>query len=743
MDLSIYTDRAKKVVKNAVSLAASKGHRYIMPEHLMYRISEDIVFAENFEKYGGNVETLRKELEVFLDENAGHGGQKYGMEETQDLHRVFERAEEQAYSTGREKVELDYLFAAILSLEESYAVYFILKQDVDLLQLLGDLSRENIRNDVGEYADSEVAHEKTIANQENVWKKYVECLNDTCMEKNPLIGREKEIERTIQILCRFNKNNVMHIGEPGVGKTAIVYGIAKMIVEDKVSKELKDAKIYMLDTGTMLAGTQYRGEFEKRLKMIMDGLAQTDQPIVYIDEIHSIVGAGATGNSGLDMSNMLKPYLSDGKIRFIGATTYEEYRKYVTKNKSLMRRFGVVDVAEPTVHETVKILEGLKERYENFHEVKYKDGVFEYAVELSKKFINERFLPDKAIDLIDEAGAFRKLHPSGKKTQYVDKNLIDDVLAATCNIPKQRVEQNDIKQLANLEKNIKKVIYGQDEAIVQVCNAIKFSKSGLNEENKPIASFLFAGSTGVGKTELAKVLASELGVHLVRFDMSEYSEKHTVAKLIGSPTGYVGYEDGGLLTDQIRKHPHSVLLLDEIEKAHSDIYNILLQVMDYATLTDNQGRKADFRNVIIIMTSNAGATEMSKMNVGFGASAKGENSVNDAVKELFNPEFRNRLSSTILFHSMDDDMAMDIAAKKIKYLVDKMSKNGVELNINKAAVKWLKNKGVSAEFGAREMDRVIDRELKPLLVDNLLFGKLKNGGKCTVTVKGDKLLLLC
>lgn len=744
MDLSIYTDRAAKVVKHALELAGNMGHRYFTPEHIMYALLQDKGFAENFKLSGGNIDIMERELTDFFFDNISRGRKGCEIEYTEDVKRVFERAETQAYTSGRGQVEVEYLFSAILSLEESYAVYFLLKQNVDLLSLIGALSRQTVRENAGEqYCMSGVPHEEAAKEADREWQKYVECLNDTCMDKNPLIGREKELERTIQILCRMNKNNVMHVGEPGVGKTAIVYGLARMIEEEKVPDEIKDAKIYMADMGTMVAGTKYRGDFEKRFKEIMDGISGDDNPVVYIDEIHNIVGAGATGDGNLDMSNLLKPYLADGKIRFIGATTYEEYRKYITKNKSLMRRFGKVDISEPSISETVHILEGLRERYEAFHGVKYKDGVFEYAAELSAKFINERFLPDKAIDLIDEAGAYRKLHPAGKKTEYVDKKLIDDMLAITCNIPKRRVEQDDIKQLASLEKNMKKVVYGQDEAIIQVCNAIKFSKAGLNEDNKPVAGFLFAGPTGVGKTETAKALADELGVSLVRFDMSEYAEKHTVAKLIGSPTGYVGYEDGGLLTDEIRKHPYSVLLLDEIEKAHPDIFNVLLQVLDYATLTDNQGRKADFRNVVIIMTSNAGATGVGKMSVGFGGTLKDESAITDAVKELFKPEFRNRLSGMIVFHGMDDDMAYKIAVKKTGKLVDKMARKGVELGINKAAIRWIKDKGITKEYGAREIDRVIDKELKPMLVEALLFGKLKNGGKCSVTVRDDKLALSC
>jgi ATP-dependent Clp protease ATP-binding subunit ClpA len=473
----------------------------------------------------------------------------------------------------------------------------------------------------------------------------------------------------------------------------------------------------------------------------MNGLMQEEKPIVYIDEIHNIAGAGATSESSFDMSNMLKPYLAQGHIRFIGATTFAEYKKSIGKSRSLVRRFQTVNVDEPSKEDAVKILQGLGERYEAFHGVSYADDVFEYAVEVSSKFMNERFLPDKAIDLIDEAGAYRKLNPT--EDNVVDKALIDEVLSKICNIPKQTVERDELNRLAELEGSIKKRVFGQNEAVANITNAVKFSKAGLNEENKPIASFLFVGPTGVGKTETAKALADELGVKLIRFDMSEYAEKHTVAKLIGSPAGYVGYEEGGLLTDAIRKTPYSVLLLDEIEKAHSDIYNILLQVMDYATLTDNQGNKADFKNVIIIMTSNAGASEMGKSVIGFGSEVINSDAIDEAVNKTFQPEFRNRLSRIVKFRGMDDEMALDIANKKLGQLADGLVKRNVELTFTENAVQLLKNKGITNRYGARELDRVISAEIKPLLVEELLFGKLKNGGKCSVDAKDSEFVIDC
>ena len=566
-------------------------------------------------------------------------------------------------------------------------------------------------------------------------------MSETCKKQNPLIGREEELERTIQILCRKDKNNVLHIGEPGVGKTALAYGLAQRILEGEVPEPLKDAILYAMDLGGLLAGTQYRGDFEKRFKEIMLGLSKEKSPILYLDEIHNIVGAGAVNGGSLDVANLLKPYLAAGHIRFIGATTYEEYKKHFSGSKSLVRRFQNVDIKEPSKEEAVEILKGLKSGYERFHGVRYVAGVLEHAVELSSKYVNERFLPDKAIDLIDEAGAYRKLHPLSQKTQTVNKTLIEEVLSKTCNIPAQTVEKGETEKLLQLEKVIKKRIFGQEQAVAEVVNAVKFSRAGLNEEDKPVASFLFVGATGVGKTELAKALAAELGIAFLRFDMSEYAEKHTVAKLIGAPAGYVGYEEGGLLTEEVRKHPHAVLLLDEIEKAHPDIFNVLLQVMDYATLSDNQGRKADFRNIVLIMTSNAGANKVGKSRIGFGSEAVNMDVLTDAVRQTFQPEFRNRLSRIVLFRSMDEEMAGKITQKKLKELSEKMKNKKVDFKVSKEAVEYVRKAGITKEYGAREIDRVIAAKVKPLLAELLLFGRLKKGGVCALEVEDGELVV--
>ncbi len=578
--------------------------------------------------------------------------------------------------------------------------------------------------------------------RESVLLQYAVCINDEVKNSCPLIGREAELERTMQVLCRRQKNNPLHVGEPGVGKTAITYGLAARINEGRVPEKLKNARIYGIDLGSMLAGTQFRGDFEKRLKAVMEELREEENPILYIDEIHNLVGAGAVNGGSMDASNLLKPYLTDGKLKFIGATTYEEYKKYFSKDKSLVRRFQNIDIKEPTVEETVEILNGLKPYYEKFHHVRYQKGTMEHAASLSEQYINERYLPDKAIDLIDEAGAYLELHPKNKKIQVVDKKLVEEVLAKICRIPKQTVETEERQKLARLERELKGRVFGQEAAVDQLTNAIKLSKAGLSEENKPVGSLLFVGPTGVGKTELAKSVAEVLGIGLVRFDMSEYAEKHTVAKLIGSPAGYVGYEEGGLLTEAIRKNPHCVLLLDEIEKAHSDIYNILLQIMDYATLTDNQGRKADFRSVILIMTSNAGAEKADRASIGFGGRQLNEEGITDEVKRVFRPEFRNRLDRIIIFRPLDAAMADRIVGKEFGNLARKAAEKNVELTLSRACRKYLAAKGVSREYGAREIKRIIGQEIKPLLVDEMLFGRLKKGGSCEIDYDGKRVILL-
>ena len=767
MDISEETGRA---FRGMVEEAERLHLEYVTPELLLLHIAAEPAFKEAFENCQGEIGRLAEQLEdyvnglpVLSEEKRKEGAEP---EPSADLNELLLTAEWAARSSGRKEVALSHLVSSYFSLKESFALYYLTEQGIEkgefLLALIeaeekdgGDepsaaclysaeetgLGGKEEAEKLDEAEDAEdLEDEEDAEGPENRrgngrWKRFAVCLNEEISQANPLIGREKELERTMQILCRKEKNNPLHIGEPGVGKTAVVYGLARLLSEGKVPEPLKGAKIYALDLGGMLAGTQYRGDFEKRLKSVLSGLSQEEKPIVYLDEIHNIVGAGAVGEGSLDASNLLKPYLASGKIRFIGATTHEEYKRYFEKSRSLARRFQNVEIAEPGEDEAAEILLGLKTRYEEYHGVSYQNGVIEYMVHMSAKYINERFLPDKAIDLMDEAGAYRKLHPLAQKRQTVGKDVVDEILSKICRIPRQTVESSETRKLALLEKRLASQVFGQEEAVKEVANAIKFSRAGLLDPGKPLASFLFVGPTGVGKTEIARTLAKELGIRLLRFDMSEYEEKHAVAKLIGAPAGYVGYEEGGLLTEAVRKNPHAVLLLDEIEKAHPDIYNILLQVMDYATLTDNQGRKADFRNVILIMTSNAGAGRMAKPGLGFSGSSEeemrnGDEAVLDEVKRVFQPEFRNRLNRIVVFHSIGKKTARAVAGKKLLELGALLVSRQVEFSYTRKALELLAEKGVSREYGARELGRVIDREIKPLLVDRLLFGSLKKGGTC-------------
>lgn len=580
------------ILRNAVDYAKYHKLEYVTPEVVLLMLLADAYFTTGFEECGGDCQLLEDNLKQYIKDYI-EKTDKSEPEFSAGTNQMLNFAGQSAYNSSSEEICIRHLVHAFWSLENSYAVYYMEQQDIterELLQELANLDDMELfdSKDTISIVDNEADDKAAL---------YAPCLNDTLTDVNPLIGRTVELERTIQILCRKDKNNPLHIGEPGVGKTAITYGLVELLKQNKVPAPLLGAKVFALDLGSMLAGTQYRGDFEKRLKQVLASISKEEKPIIYIDEIHNLAGAGAVGEGAFDASNMLKPYLAAGKIRFIGATTFEEYKKYFEKNKSLVRRFQNIEVKEPTEAETIAILHGLKSTYEKYHGVKYAKGVIEYAVATSAKYIHERYLPDKAIDLLDEAGAYRKLHPLEQKSQTVNKSVINEVLTKICRVPIETVKTEDLTSLANLDERLMKLVFGQNEAITQVVNAVKFSKAGLLEENKPLASLLFVGPTGVGKTEIARCLAKELGVTLLRFDMSEYGEKHAVAKLIGAPAGYVGYDEGGLLTEAVRKNPSAVLLLDEIEKAHADIYNILLQVMDYATLTDNQGRKADFRNI--------------------------------------------------------------------------------------------------------------------------------------------------
>lgn len=747
----------EELLNDAVLNAGRRGNEYVTPEHVWFVLADRPAFQAAFKSCGGDVKKLKSRLEDYLGQMDTVEKDEGGIEVSCGLSQTIEEAARKAISSDRDTIELPHLLYSMMELEESYGAYFVQMQGVECVDLLVELGTDGSGRKMGAGAGrtggtdsnagtggtADMDHEADEEEErESILLQYAVCINDEVKNSCPLIGREAELERTMQVLCRRQKNNPLHVGEPGVGKTAITYGLAARINEGRVPEKLKNARIYGIDLGSMLAGTQFRGDFEKRLKAVMEELKEEENPILYIDEIHNLVGAGAVNGGSMDASNLLKPYLTDGKLKFIGATTYEEYKKYFSKDKSLVRRFQNIDIKEPTVEETVEILNGLKPYYEKFHHVRYQKGTMEHAASLSEQYINERYLPDKAIDLIDEAGAYLELHPKNKKIQVVDKKLVEEVLAKICRIPKQTVETEERQKLARLERELKGRVFGQEAAVDQLTNAIKLSKAGLSEENKPVGSLLFVGPTGVGKTELAKSVAEVLGIRLVRFDMSEYAEKHTVAKLIGSPAGYVGYEEGGLLTEAIRKNPHCVLLLDEIEKAHSDIYNILLQIMDYATLTDNQGRKADFRSVILIMTSNAGAEKADRASIGFGGRQLNEEGITDEVKRVFRPEFRNRLDRIIIFRPLDAAMADRIVGKEFVNLARKAAEKNVELTLSRACRKYLAAKGVSREYGAREIKRIIGQEIKPLLVDEMLFGRLKKGGSCEVDYDGKRVILL-
>ena len=718
--------------------AISYRHEFITPEHLLSAFLEQSPFTSALNMCFCDPRELAFSLENYFTEELESvpAAMDYELEVSTQLNELIQHAYLMIDYSSAEALNVPHLVQSMFQLKDSWACH-ILKETLeeDLPEFISQL--------ISRYEEVEEEDDLQTSPQEKSepWRSFVTCLNDCLQDHNPLIGREAELERTIQVLCRKEKNNPLHVGEPGVGKTSLAYGLAARIEAREVPERLLDCRIYELDLGTLLAGTQYRGDFEKRLKTIMEGVRNEGHAIIYIDEIHNLIGAGRTGDGSMDASNMLKPYLESGDIRFIGSTTYEEYNRYFARSKGLVRRFQQIDILEPSIEETIHIVEGLKEKYEEFHGVTYQPDVIPYAVKASVRYISDRFLPDKAIDLVDEAGAYREIHPMPSGEQIVDKTLITDVLARICKVDALAMKEEDTTSLETLHARISAKIYGQEEAVRQVVEAVQMSKAGLLDENKPLASLLFVGPTGVGKTEVAKVLASELGISLQRFDMSEYTEKHTVAKLIGSPAGYVGYEDGGLLTDAIRKTPNCVLLLDEIEKAHPDVFNILLQVMDYAILTDNKGRKADCRHVVLIMTSNAGAQFARQASIGFSSQITAGEAMLKQVKKTFKPEFINRLSATVVFHDMSREMASLILDKKLGELSSKLAARQIEMELSPEARNWLLQRGFLPEYGAREMDRVIASHLKPLLMREILFGSLKSGGKTCIQVDKDQLVL--
>lgn len=760
-----------KAMKFASQKALVENSDFITPEHLLYGMMtlpqmQDLMWSCN-EAF--DLDNFLDELDEHIEESTKDDSQGAKpndiCEPSFQLQQVFTDAVRQAIMAERKAIDMPMAINAILCLENSWAAYLLRKhanvEDFEIMTATEIHFHERstgVEEDDDQYSNGEGDNPfglfddddedllfgdeddfSSPSHKNDKWKKYVTCINEHLAEKNPLIGRERELDRTIQVLCRKDKNNPLHIGEPGVGKTALVYGVARRIEEGKVPDRLKGCNIYQLDMGTLLAGTRFRGDMEQRLKQIMEGVTSEAHCIIYLDEIHNIVGAGKGAEGGSDVSDLLKPYLDDDRIRVIGATTYTEYNKNFTRSVGMIRRFQTIDVEEPSIDEAIHILKSLKPIYEKYHHVKYDDAAIEYAVTSSAKFITDRFLPDKAIDIIDEAGAQAEME--GKKYKKIGKKQIAEVLAKVAKIDALAIKQDDNKNLASLESRMKDVIYGQDRAIQTVVEAVQLSKAGLTDENKPLASLLFVGPTGVGKTEVAKMLAQELGVKLVRFDMSEYVEKHTVAKLIGAPAGYVGYDDGGLLTDAVRKSPDCVLLLDEIEKAHSDIFNILLQVMDYGVLTDSKGRKAHFKNVILIMTSNAGAQYASQASVGFASTASAGSAMLKQVKHTFKPEFINRLNEIVVFNDMDEQMAKLILGKKLRELNAKLAAKSVSITLTDEAHQHLLKSGYSKEYGAREMDRVIQQQLKTMLMREILFGKLKKGGEATVDLQNGTLTI--
>ncbi len=730
-------------LKRAVDDVRERRHEYLTLEHLLLSMLKDESALEVIRHCGGDPAAIELEIEEFLDDNMEivPDDVEVGPEQTLSFQRVLQRAAMHVQGSGRSVLTSGNMIASMYREAESHAVYILEKQGITRFDVINFISHGISKIEQAGPIRRVGGVEEEAEHSSNPLADYCIDLSEKAAagKIDPLIGRDKEIERTVQILCRRRKNNPLYVGEPGVGKTALAEGLALRVHNGEVPKPLLGTKVLSLDMTAVLAGTRYRGDFEERLKAVLKEIEKADNCVLFIDEIHNIVGAGATSGGTMDAANILKPPLASGALRCIGSTTFKEYRQAFQKDRALDRRFQRIDVVEPTVSEAIEILKGLKSKYEDHHDVVYTDAALEAAVELSARHINDLHLPDKAIDVIDEAGALVKLMEDEEKPDAIRPELIEQVVSRMARIPPRTVSTDDRDRLENMEDELKRLVYGQDEAIEKVVTAIKLSRSGLGHPDKPTGNFLFAGPTGVGKTELAKQLAASLGIEFLRYDMSEYMEKHTVSRLIGAPPGYVGYDQGGQLTDAVNKHPYSVVLLDEIEKAHPDIFNILLQVMDHATLTDNNGRKADFRNVILIMTSNAGSREMAASSIGFGDTRGDASDGKRALDRLFTPEFRNRLDAMILFGALQPEVIQRVVTKFVDEVDGQLQEKHVELNVTQEAREWLGEHGYDVAMGARPMQRLIQQKVKAPIANELLFGSLVNGGVVTVTVKDDEL----
>jgi ATP-dependent Clp protease ATP-binding subunit ClpA len=738
-------------LNDAFAGAREARHEFMTVEHLLLAIVDTPKVREVLKSCGADTAKLKTELKQFIDQTTPRlpAGEDRDVQPTLGFQRVLQRAVFHVQSSGKKEVTVANVLVAIFSEKQSHAAYLLSMQDVSRLDVVNFIAHGLSKAGGEERGEREEGSASPDAEREgdgggNALEKYATNLNESARKGkiDPLIGRKLEVERTIEILCRRRKNNPLYVGEAGVGKTAIAEGLARMIVENQVPDVLLDATIYSLDMGSLVAGTKYRGDFEKRLKAVLAEVKKQPGAILFIDEIHTVIGAGAASGGVMDASNLIKPALANGDLRCIGSTTYNEYRGIFEKDHALARRFQKIDITEPSVQDTVDILRGLKSRYEEHHGIKYEDDALRAAAELAARHINDRHMPDKAIDVVDEAGANLRLQPVENRASSVTVTQIENVVARIARIPPKNVSLSDRDVLKNLERNLKLTIFGQDKAIEALSSAIKMSRSGLGDQRRPVGSFLFSGPTGVGKTEVTRQLAIAMGVEFVRFDMSEYMERHTVSRLIGAPPGYVGFDQGGLLTEAIAKHPHCVLLLDEIEKAHPDVFNLLLQVMDHGTLTDNNGRKADFRHVIIVMTTNAGAFEMSRPSIGFTQSDTTSDGM-EAIRRLFSPEFRNRLDAVIQFGSLDQDTIERVVDKLLVEAEAQLEQKRVSISVSDQARRWIAKRGYDPKMGARPMARVIQEFIKRPLAEELLFGKLVNGGHVEVAVSedGEKLKL--